>query len=64
MKLAIELSSAQAERLHQEAARLGIAPEELARAALADLLAAQDEEFQAAVDRVLQKNRGLYQRLA
>lgn len=39
MKPAIELSPAQAERLRHEAERLGIAPEDLARAALADLLA-------------------------
>lgn len=64
MKLAIELSPAQAERLHQEAARLRVAPEELARAALADLLAPQGEDFKAAADRVLKKNRDLYQRLA
>ena len=32
MKLTIDLSPAQAERLRQEAERLGLAPEELARA--------------------------------
>ena len=35
MKLAFELPQAQAEKLRDEAKRLGLAPEELARAALA-----------------------------
>jgi hypothetical protein len=64
MKLAFELPPAQAERLRQEAARLGVAPDELAKAALADLLATQDPDFEAAARRVLDKNRELYRRLA
>ncbi len=64
MKLTIDLSSAQAERLRQEAERLGLAPEELARAAIADLLATPDEEFNRAAERVLRKNEELYRRLA
>ncbi|HEY7443525.1 MAG TPA: hypothetical protein VH701_13955 [Vicinamibacterales bacterium] len=64
MKLAFELPPAQAEKLRDEAKRLGLAPEELARAALADLLATPDAEFRAAVDRILQKNQELYRRLA
>jgi hypothetical protein len=64
MKLTIDLSAAQAERLRLEAARLGLAPEELARAAVADLLATRDDEFKAAAERVLRKNEELYRRLA
>jgi hypothetical protein len=64
MKLAIELSPAEAERLHREAERLGIAPEDLARAALADLLATRDDDFNTAAERVLRKNEDLYRRLA
>jgi hypothetical protein len=64
MKLTIDLSSAQAERLCQEAERLGLAPEELARAAVADLLATPDDEFKRAAERVLRKNEELYRRLA
>ena len=64
MKLTIELSPAQADRLRQEAERLGLAPEDLARAAIADLLATQDDEFKTAVERVLRKNEELYGRLA
>jgi hypothetical protein len=64
MKLTIDLSPAQADRLRQEAERLGLAPEDLARAAVADLLGPRDEDFEAAAKRVLQKNGELYRRLA
>ena len=64
MKLSVDLSPAQADRLRQQAERLGLAPEELARAAIADLLATPDDEFKHAADRVLSKNQELYRRLA
>jgi hypothetical protein len=64
MKLAFELPPAQADRLRQEAARLGVAPDDLAKAALSDLLGTQDSDFEAAARRVLDKNRELYRRLA
>lgn len=54
----------QAERLQREADRLGITPTELAKAAVADLLSAHDADFAAVAERVLQKNRELYRRLA
>jgi len=50
--------------LRQEAERLGLAPEDLARAAVADLLGTRDEDFEAAAKRVLQKNEELYRRFA
>ncbi len=64
MELAIELPAAQAARLREEAARLGVPPAELARAAVADLLAARDDDFRAAAERVIKKNDKLYRRLA
>lgn len=64
MKIQVELPEAQAARLQQEAARLGVPPADLARAALSDLLAGHDDEFRAAADRVLRKNEELYRRLA
>jgi predicted transcriptional regulator len=64
MKLSIELSAAQAERLRHEAERLGLSPEELARAAVADILAAQDEEFRKTAEHVVRKFGELYRRLA
>ncbi len=64
MKVAFDLPPAQAVRLQEEAARLGIAPADLAKAAVSDLLAAADEDFRTAAERVLTKNRELYRRLA
>jgi len=64
MKLSIDLSPAQADRLRLEAERLGLTPEDLARAAIADLLATTGEDFKTAADRVLRQNAELYRRLA
>ncbi|WP_437906052.1 hypothetical protein WME95_48870 [Sorangium sp. So ce327] len=64
MKLAIDLSPAQADRLQERAKSLGLQPEELARAAVADLLTTPDDEFRAAAEVVLVKNAELYRRLA
>ena len=64
MKLSIELSAAQAERLRHEAERLGVSPEDLARAVVADGLTASDEEFRKAAADVMRKFEELYRRLA
>ena len=64
MELSVKLPPAQAERLRREAERLGVSPEDLARAALADLLAIPDPEFSKAAARILAKNEELYRRLA
>jgi len=63
MKLAFELPPAQAEKLQAEAQRLGLAPEDLARAAVLDLLATPAPDFDSAAARVMTKNRELYRRL-
>lgn len=63
VKLDIDLTPAQADRLRQEAERLKITPEELARAAVADLLAERDQDFKVAAERVLEKYSELYRRL-
>jgi hypothetical protein len=64
MKLSIDLSPAQADQLRLEAERLGLTPEDLARAAISDLLTTAGDDFKAAADRVLRKNEELYRRLA
>ena len=64
MKLAIELNEQQAQRLREGASRLGIEPEQLALAAVADLIASEGRDFDAAARRVLEKNEELYRRLA
>ena len=64
MKLAIEISDSQAEKLKDQANALGVRAEELATAAVQDLLAAHDKDFQSCMERVLQKNKTLYERLS
>ena len=60
----IQLSEAQAQRLAQEAERLGVSAEELARAAVNDLLAEPDDDFTRVARDVLERNKELYRRLA
>ena len=64
MKIAIELSPAQSERLTSIATSLGVDTQALAQAAVADLVSNEAADFEAAASRVLQKNRELYQRLS
>ncbi len=62
--LTITLSEEQWAQLQEKARRYQVAPEELFRVNLEELLARPDEEFQHAVEYVLAKNAELYRRLA
>lgn len=62
--IAIDIADQQAEALASAARRLGVPPEDLVRALIADLLSNRDAEFSSAVDYVLGKNEELYRRLA
>lgn len=64
MNVAFELPPAQAEKLRLAAEQLGVAPSDLARAAVADLLGERDHDFQEAAERIVRKNAELYRRLA
>lgn len=64
MKIAIELNTVQAENLKAIAASLGVNAEDLAQAAVADLVSANADDFESAAARVLERNRELYRRLA
>jgi antitoxin FitA len=64
MRISIELSSQQAKILQNAADRLGLKPEELARASLADLMGLLQDDFQKAAAYVLNKNQELYRRLS
>jgi antitoxin FitA len=64
MRVAIELTEAQADELRARAKRLGLAPEELASAAVAELLSEPEPDFEQAARNVLSKNAELYRRLA
>jgi hypothetical protein len=62
--IAIELSAQQAQALSETARRLHVSEADLAAAAVRDLVARPSVDFQAAADRVLNKNQELYRRLA
>ena len=64
MKMSIDLPESQVEKLRREADRLGIQPEELASAAVVDLLNRETQDFEQAAEYVLRKNQELYRRLA
>jgi len=64
MTLAISLTEDQAREINRFAADLGVAPEELARAAVVDLITQMQPDFESAADGVIKKNRELYERLA
>lgn len=64
MTLTIDIPGDQLERFIEEARQLGVHPEDLARAAVIDLLGRPRDDFERAAAHVLQKNRQLYERLA
>jgi hypothetical protein len=64
MRISVELSEDQAERLRSAAQRLGVRPEDLARAGVSDMLTQPEEDFRRAAEHVLRKNEELYRRLA
>ena len=64
MRLSVDLTETQQQDLAALAARLRVSPEMLAAAALRDLLARREADFEAAAARVLAKNAELYRRLA
>lgn len=64
MNINFALSQSEAERLESMASKLGVRVEDLAKAALSDLVEKREEDFEEAVGRVLKKNAELYRRLS
>ncbi len=64
MTILLELDEVQSQRLRELALTLKVDANELARAAINDLVSHPAEDFDRAVQYVLEKNRELYQRLA
>jgi len=60
----ITLPDERVKKLQEIAERFRVAPEELVRASLEELLNRPLDDFQIALDRVLAKNVDLYKRLA
>jgi len=64
MRLSVEITGPIEQQLAETAKRLNVSADELAAAAVRDLVAGSDEEFSRVAARVLEKNRELYRRLA
>lgn len=62
--ITISLSDDRLQQLREIAARFGVAPEELVRVSVEELLARPEEEFRQALEYVLRKNADLYRQLA
>ena len=63
MRITIDLSDEQSAHLQRMAERLGVGLDELAQATFADQLARPQDDFLRAAEKVLRKNRDLYERL-
>ena len=63
-RVTIELTEERFGELRRQAEACGLSAEDLVRACVEDLLAGPDEEVQAAIRYVINKNRDLYRRLA
>ena len=64
MSIDLTLTPEQEKQLQATAKRLNVPPEALVSAAVRDLLAQASTDFQRVADRVVDKNRELYRRLA
>jgi len=62
--LSIVVEQEQLDVLRERALQLGVSVEDLARAAVLDLVGRPGDAFEKAVQRVLAKNTELYERLA
>ena len=62
--MTLQLDDAKADALRKKARRMGLEPEQLLTASVDDLIGQPDSDFDEAANRVLSKNRELYQRLS
>jgi predicted transcriptional regulator len=62
--ITVTLSEDRLQKLTELAAQFRIAPEELLRVSVEELIARPQVDFQKAIDYVLKKNKELYKRLA
>lgn len=63
MRLSVELTEAQQDQLNAIAQRLNVPADQLAAAALRDLLDRREAAYEAAAAHVIEKNAELYRRL-
>jgi len=63
-RITIEIDDSKAALLQKKAEKFGLLPDQFVTASIEDLIGQPEPEFEAAIRKVLSKNRELYKRLA
>ena len=64
VRITVEIEDSKATLLKQKADKFGLLPDQFVTATIEDLIAQPEPDFEAAMHRVLSKNKELYDRLA
>ncbi|MFH1240785.1 MAG: DNA-binding protein [Pseudomonadota bacterium] len=62
--ITVEIEDSKAALLREKARKFGLLPDQFLTASIEDLIAHPQPDFEAAMNRVLSKNKELYERLA
>jgi hypothetical protein len=62
--ITVQLEDSKVALLREKAEKFGLSPDQIVTASIEDLLAQPEPEFEAALRRVLSKNKELYERLS
>jgi hypothetical protein len=63
-KITVELEDSKADLLQKKAEKFGLLPDQFVTASIEDLIGQPEPDFEAAMRKVLSKNKELYKRLA
>jgi len=63
-RITVEIEDSKATLLKQKADKFGLLPDQFVTATIEDLIAQPEPDFEAAMRRVLSKNKEIYDRLA
>ena len=63
-RITVEIEDSKATLLKQKAGKFGLLPDQFVTATIEDLISQPEPDFEAAMHRVLSKNKELYDRLA
>ena len=63
-KITVELEDSKADLLQKKAEKFGLLPDQFVTASIGDLMGQPEPDFEAAMRKVLSKNKELYKRLA
>ena len=64
VRITVEIEDSKATLLREKADKFGLLPDQFVTATIEDLIAQPEPDFEAAMHRVLSKNKELYDRLA